>query len=219
MSGGTAQATALLLAGGILMADQEVRLPEPRTTGPLPVEEAIRRRRSVRDFDGAPLDLRQVSQLLWAAQGITGPGGLRAAPSAGALYPLEIFLVAGGVSGLPAGAYRYVPERHALLLVVTGDRRDSLGRAALRQSWIREAPAAIVVAAVFSRTTGRYGERGRRYVHMEVGHVAQNVYLEALALGLGTTLVGAFDDEAVAAALDLESEERPLGILPVGVPE
>jgi SagB-type dehydrogenase family enzyme len=215
----TPATAALVLAGGILMADQETRLPESRTTGALSVEEAIARRRSVREFREAALDLRQVSQLLWAAQGVTGGDGLRAAPSAGALYPLEVFLVVGTVSGLTAGTYRYSPERHALLRVLSGDRRADLARAALGQAWIREAPAVIVIAAVFARTTRRYGERGLRYVHMEVGHVAENIYLQAEALGLGTTMVGAFRDEVVAAALGLEGEEEPLGILPVGVPQ
>ncbi len=204
--------------GASASTPQEVSLPEPRLSGDLSVEEAIHSRRSVRDFASDSLDLGQVSQLLWAAQGVTSPAGFRTAPSAGALYPLEVFLVAGAVDGLSPGVYRYVPRRHALQQVSPGDRRLDLSRAAVNQSWIHEAPAAIVLAAVFARTTGRYGDRGPRYVHMEVGHAAQNVYLQARALGLGTTMVGAFHDDRVSRALGLDDAEWPLGILPVGIP-
>ncbi len=199
-------------------APQEVSLPEPRATGPVSVEETIRKRRSVRELRGDPLDLPQVSQLLWAAQGVTDRRGFRTAPSAGALHPLEIYLVAGAVEGLAPGTYRYVPGRHVLHPVRSGDHRDDLTGAALGQPWIGDAPAVVVVAAVFHRTTVKYGERGRRYVHMEVGHVAQNVYLQARALGLGTTMVGAFHDDEVARVVGMESGESPLGILPVGHP-
>lgn len=197
---------------------REVKLPEPRTRGHVTVEEAIHARRSVRDFRGDPLDLATVSQLLWATQGMTDGNGLRSVPSAGATYPLEIRLIAGAVEGLSPGVYRYRPHRHALSLVEPGDRRRAVARAALNQGWIADAPITILVAAVFHRTTGRYGERGRQYVHMEVGHAAQNVYLQAVGLGLGTTVVGAFRDGELAGALGLEAGEDPLALLPVGVP-
>ena len=198
---------------------EEVQLPEPRTTGSVSVEEAIQTRRSIRDFRGDSLNLAAVSQLLWATQGITDDRrALRSAPSAGATYPLEIYLIAGAVAELPAGVYRYRPDRHSLTLVESGDRRRDVTRAALDQRWMSDAPITILLAGVFERTTGRYGERGRQYVHMEVGHAAQNVYLQAVAQGLGTTVVGAFRDRELASAIGLGAQEVPLGLLPVGVP-
>lgn len=197
---------------------QEIGLPEPRTRGGISVEEAIRRRRSERDFREDALELSQVSQILWSAQGLTGAQRLRAAPSAGALYPLEVFVVVGAVDDLEPGVYRYAPREETLLAVRSGDRRRALAGAALDQTWIADAPVILVIAAVYSRTTGRYGERGRRYVHMEVGHAAQNVYLQAESLGLGTTIVGAFRDREVAEVVGMTSDEEALGILPLGVP-
>lgn len=197
---------------------QEVALPEPSLTGEVPVERALAARRSVRSFASEPLPLSSSSQLLWAAQGITHPAGLRTAPSAGALYPLELYLVAGRVSELKPGVYRYDPDRRLLVLVREGDRRAQIARAARGQDWIGEAPAILVIAAIYQRTERKYGDRAARYVHMEVGHAAQNVYLQAEALGLGTTMVGAFDDEALARELDLPAHEKPLALLPVGQP-
>ncbi len=196
----------------------DVALPKPRMEGAVTVERAIALRRSVRAFAAEALPLSAVSQLLWAAQGITGPEGLRAAPSAGALYPLEVYLVAGNVSGVRAGVYGYDPRRHRLLLKSAGDARAGVAAAALGQGWVAEAPAIVVLAAVYERTARKYGDRAERYVHMEVGHAAQNVYLQAGALGLGTTIVGAFRDEALARALGLTGSSKPLGLLPVGKP-
>ena len=139
--------------------------------------------------------------LALAAQGITHSEGLRTAPSAGALYPLEVYLVAGRVATLPAGIYRYDPRRHQLVPTVSGDRRRELTLAALHQSWIADAPAVVVIAAVFRRTSTKYGGRGERYVHIEAGHAAENVCLQAVALGLGTTIVGAFSDAEVKRLL------------------
>ncbi|TVR56063.1 MAG: SagB/ThcOx family dehydrogenase [Gemmatimonadales bacterium] len=195
-----------------------ISLPDPQLSGEMPLEEAIHGRRSIRSFRPDALDLRQVSQFLWAAQGITDPEGLRSAPSAGATYPLEVYLVASAVEELDSGVYRYDPTAHGLLPVGPGDRSEEVAEAALDQRWIADAPLILVLAADMGRTTGRYGERGRRYVYMEMGHAAQNVYLQAEALGLGTTLVGAFRDGDLAEALGLPSKEEPLGILPVGVP-
>ena len=195
-----------------------VALPDPGKTGPLSVEEAISRRRSVRGFRDAPVLLGELSQLLWAAQGITGSDGVRrAAPSAGAKYPLELFVVAGGVDGLSPGVYHYLPVTHSLKIVRRGDLRSGLCDEALSQEWVEEAALDIVIAAVYERTKEKYGERGVRYVHMEVGAVAENVYLQAETLGLGTTFVGAFSDEGVKKLLRIDAE--PLGIMPVGVPQ
>ena len=192
-------------------------LPKPRRQGPLSVEEAIASRRSVREYADGSLTLDQLSQLLWSAQGITDSRyGLRSAPSAGALYPLEVYAAVEHVDGLRAGVYRYVPRRHSLELVLAGSVRAQLARDALSQAAVGDAPVTLAFAAVFARTTGKYGERGRRYVHMEVGHAAQNVYLQAAAFGLGTVVIGAFDDGAVGRTLRLRGGEEPLCLMPVG---
>ena len=202
------------MAGG----DGEIALPEPRLEGEVPVERALALRRSVRSFAPEPLSLNAVSQILWAAQGISDPAGLRTAPSAGALYPLEVYLVAGDVTGVPPGLYRYEPRQHRLVLASEGDPRTGIVDAALHQQWIADAPAIVVLAAVYERSAGKYRERAERYVHMEVGHAAQNAYLQATALGLGTTMVGAFRDAELARVLGLPEDEKPLGLLPVGKP-
>ena len=173
-------------------------------------------RRSVRNYTGEPLTLAEVSQLLWAAQGITSPSGGRTAPSAGALYPLEIYLLAGEVTDLPAGIYHYLPVEHALNPVVGGDQRQVLYEAALSQSAVKDAAAVIVITAVYERTTVKYGERGFQYVYIEVGSAAQNIYLQAFSLDLGTVFIGAFHDDQVKLILQLSGDETPLGIMPVG---
>ncbi len=200
-------------------AVQEVVLPEAAHTGRASLEEAIVGRRSLRSFGAEPLRLEDVAQLLWATQGVTDTSrGLRTAPSAGATYPLETYLVAGDVSGLTAGIYRYDPRTHRLAQTGAGDVRNDLAAAALSQSFIAEAPASIVIACAYARTEQRYGDRAERYVHMEAGHAAQNLALQAVSLGLGTVPVGAFRDDPVAALLELPAEEEPLYILPIGRP-
>ncbi|MEM1575306.1 MAG: SagB/ThcOx family dehydrogenase [Nitrososphaerota archaeon] len=198
-----------------------INLPEPKIKGEMSVEEALAKRRSIREYTPEPLNLEQVSQLLWAAQGITEPRlGFRTAPSAGATYPLEIYLVVGenGVKELEAGIYKYNPREHNIVLLLKGDFRKELMGAGLGQTWIGEAPINIVIVAIYERTTARYGERGIRYVHMEAGHVGQNIYLQATALKLGTVVIGAFYDEEVQKVLNLPKEEKPLYIMPVGYP-
>ncbi len=196
--------------------DQRTSLPPVESKGEMSLEEAIQLRRSVREFGRRNLALEDVSQLLWAAQGITATGGFRTAPSAGALYPLELYVVAGSVEGLAAGVYRYQPENHELVHVASGDLRKPLASAALDQNWVRRVPAVLVIASVYERSMGKYGHRGRRYAHIEVGHAAQNVYLQAAARGLATVLVGAFDDEEVQEVLGLPPDHEPLGLMPVG---
>jgi len=192
-------------------------LPEPKHDGEVSVEKALLGRRSVRRCGDKPLALAEVSQLLWAAQGVTDPKrGFRTAPSAGALYPLETYIVAGNVNGLADGVYRYLPRDHTLLKVADGDRRAELARAALGQPFVGRAPAVIVFSAVYERVTRKYGERGVRYVDMEAGHAAQNVYLQCESLGLGTVVVGAFRDKDVKRLVGLGDDERPLYLLPVG---
>ncbi len=195
---------------------ERVALPDPARDGAMPLESALARRRSLRDFRRASLTLAEVAQVLWATQGISHPTGLRTAPSAGALYPLECHLVAGKVTALPAAVYRYDPARHELHRTVEGDRRAALAEAALSQTWMARAAAVVVLAAVERRTSVKYGARGTRYVHIEAGHAGQNACLQATALGLGTTVVGAFDDERVSAILDMGQGERPLCLLALG---
>jgi SagB-type dehydrogenase family enzyme len=176
----------------------------------------LQQRRTHRAFASRPLSLSEVAQLLWATQGISSPEGLRTAPSAGALYPLELHLLVGDVDGLPAGRFRYDPEHQSLRAETRGDLRQIVATAALRQGWIATAPAVFVISAVDTRTTRKYGRRGVRYVHMEAGHAAQNLLLQAAALRLAAAIVGAFDDEELQRLLDLPGQERPLLILPVG---
>jgi len=193
-----------------------VGLPEPRSSSDLSVERALFQRRSVRQFADEPLTLDELSQLLWAAQGITHVKGYRTAPSAGALYPLEVYVAVGRVEGVPEGVYRYQPQGHEMVRMVSGDQRKALAQAALHQACVEKGVAVIVFAAVYERTTGKYGDRGIRYTHIEVGHAAQNVYLQAEALHLGTVMVGAFSDTEVQAVLHLREDEQPLGIMPLG---
>lgn len=200
------------------MAEQAdtVALPAPRLHGDVSLEDAVQHRRSVREFADRSISLQEAGQLLWAAQGETDDSGLRASPSAGALYPLEIYVVAGAVENLDPGVYHYRPDEHRLASVAAGDRRRTLGCAALGQSAVAEAAAVIVIGAVYERTTAKYGDRGRRYVHMEAGHAAQNVLLQATALGLESVPMGAFDDSKVHEAAAMKRGVEPLYLLPVG---
>lgn len=195
-----------------------IALPEPELAGALSLEETLSLRRSVRSYSEEPLTLPELSQLLWAAQGITSDEGYRTAPSAGALYPLEIYALVGHVEGLASGLFKYLPSDHALQLIKSGDIRGDLFDEALQQSQINEAAVNIVITALFERTTKKYGERGVRYVSMEVGHVGQNICLQAQSLNLGACPIGAFEDEGVKKVLGLSTEEEPLYILSIGKP-
>lgn len=197
--------------------DGLIGLPAPEHQG-APLEAAIAGRRSVREFVGGALGLPEVAQLLWAAQGITHADGLRSAPSAGALYPLEFHVVVGKVDGLEPAIYRYHPAEHVLERRIDGDQRRELASAALRQRWIETAPVVIAVTAVPARTERKYGVRTQRYVHIETGHAAENVCLQAVSLGLGSTVVGAFSDERIAEILRLPDGEVPVLLIPVGRP-
>jgi SagB-type dehydrogenase family enzyme len=194
----------------------KVALPEPRHDGSLSIEAVLAQRRSIRSFTPGAVTLGQVSQLFWSAQGITGSQGHRTAPSAGALYPLEIYLIASNVPDLEVGLFKYVPEGHGLRKIADGDRRSAVVAAAWDQAWIGNAACILVIAAVYDRTAGKYGDRAERYVQMEVGHAAQNVYLQAAALGLGTTMVGAFRDAEMKRLLEMDAAESPLALLPIG---
>lgn len=202
-----------------------ITLPEPFKASEYSIEEALLNRRSIRDYLTDPLTIQEVSQILWAAYGVNKPipdaprlrGGLKTAPSAGATYPLEIYLVCGNVTNLAKGVYKYKPEDHSLLKILEADIRQELYLAALQQPWVLEAPASLVYSAVFSRTTDIYGSRGReRYVCMDLGHSAENVYLQAGSLHIGTVAIGAFSDLKVKLLVNMTQEEEPLYIMPLG---
>ena len=209
-----------------------IQLPAPRMDGQCSVEKALATRRSVRKFKDVPMSIAMLSQLVWAAQGITlkidttpsdwswgtWQGGHRTSPSAGRLYPLNLYVVIGNVDGIRPGVYKYKPQTHQLLNVLASDKRSELATAALGQKWIASAPCVLVVGAVYKRTEVKYGERAPRYVHIEVGHAVENVCLQAVALDLGTTMVGAFKDDEVKKVVGMKDEEAPLAIVPVGKP-
>jgi len=203
-----------VLALGAAIRAETTKLPEPSRAGPVSVEQALEQRRSVRAFSDSGLTLAEAGQLLWAAQGVTGERGRRTAPSAGATYPLEVYLVAGKVEGLEPGIYHYLPGEHGLELVATGDRREDLAAACLGQQSVARAAVSLVFGAEFGRTAKRYGKRAERYVYLEAGHAAENVCLESVALGLGTVCVGAFEDSAVKKVAGMN--EAPVYVLPVG---
>jgi SagB-type dehydrogenase family enzyme len=224
------QAMTRVLVGGTILAFpgfssmqteaaneiKTIKLPPPIVKGKISLEEAIKKRRSERDFQDRALSLRQVSQILWAAQGITEERGFkRAAPSAGALYPLELYLVVKKVEELEAGVYHYHPDNHTLYLMLRGNYQLALAKACLGQMFIADAPVSVVIAAEYERTTAKYGERGLRYVHIEVGHVGENICLQVVVLGLGTVPIGAFWDEEVSRLLSLPKNYKPLYVLPV----
>jgi SagB-type dehydrogenase family enzyme len=189
-------------------------LPTPSLSAELSLEEALASRRSVRDYDDEPLTTAEIGQLLWAAQGITSEQGYRTAPSAGALYPLEIYLLTAD------GVFHYDPYRHRLTRTSEIDARPELYQPALHQEPVRAAPAVFVVTALYARTAQRYGDqRGNRYVHLEAGHAAQNLLLQATAMGLGAVPIGAFNDQEVQQALGLLADRQPLYLIPVGHPE
>ena len=214
----------ICLEGGLTMFSRKIKaqeiidLPDFTAEGNMTVEQALKKRQSTRSFTSETLDLEKAAQLLWAAQGVNRPQkNYRTAPSAGALFPLEVLLAAGKIDGLEPGVYRYLPLEHGLSRIKTGDVRRDLYNQALRQSSVLNAPAVIVISGIYERTTGRYGDRGRQYVHMEVGHAGQNIHLQAEALNLGTVVIGAFDDRGVQQVLDLEQNEIPMYLMPVGV--
>jgi len=180
------------------------------------VEEVLANRRSRRDFQNEAISAEQLLQILWAAYGITSPGGLRTTPSAGALYPLEIYAVVGHVEGMESGVYKYIPDGHNVMKTLDKDVRNKLCEAALGQKMVTKAPASVVYSAVFGKMTKRYGERGVKYIYIEVGHAAQNVYLQAEALGLGTCAIGAFTSSKVKQILNLPAKEEPLYLMPIG---
>lgn len=194
-----------------------VKLPPPIIKSNISIEEALKKRRSSRRYKHDLITLKQVAQLLWAAQGITAQHGFRTAPSAGALYPLRVYLVTGNIKGLPAGVYHYSPENHGLELQLVGDKRTELAYTSQHQrAMLNDAKMHLVITASYEKTMAKYGPRGKRYVDMEAGHVAENISLQAVSLGVGTVTIGAFEDERVKSVLHLREGEAPLYIMPVG---
>ncbi len=207
--GDSAESPSSVVSGGVT---DWIDLPPPDLTGETPLEETLTSRRSIRQYSRQPLAMEDISQLLWATQGVTSDAGQRTAPSAGGLYPLEVYLVT------PSGWYHYDPEQHRLEVMGADDRRASLSVAALSQSAVADAAGVFVIAAVYARTEGKYGRRAERYVHLEAGHAAQNLLLQAVALDLGAVPIGAFDDAAVREVLGSPEDHAPLYLIPVGHP-
>lgn len=192
-----------------------VKLPEPSFKSNISIEEALLNRRSIRDFKEEALTIKDIGQLLWAAQGVTSPGGKRTAPSAGGFYPLELYLVSWHVDSLDAGVYHYLPGTHSLEQIIAGDARKGLADA-VNQGTSIEGAAALIITGVYNRTTWRFREKGKQYVHMEAGHAAQNVCLQAVSLDIGTVTLGSFNDSLVKKVLHLPDKNEPLYVMPFG---
>ena len=198
-----------------------MKLPLPKMESTVSVEQAINQRRTVRAFMSQALDLSQLSQLLWAAHGITEHYGFkRVAPSAGALYPMDVYVVVGqnSVAQIEAGIYHYEPKGHFLSLIVKSDFRNVVARASLSQMWMAEAPISLIITAEYKRVNVKYGERGVRYAMIEAGHIGQNLFLQTEALGLKAGIVGAFHDIELIEAMNIPHSHEPLLIMPIGYP-
>lgn len=217
LSANAAAATDNFIVDAGAPAEHGITLPDPRTDSGVSLERTLLQRRCVRRFTSRALTPPEVSQLLWAAQGITHGNGFRTAPSAGALYPLEIYILLAS-EAFPAGVYHYLPLRHELRLLKLGEHRPALAGAARGQPWVEDNGGLLVIAAAAERTRRKYGGSAQRYVDIEVGHAAQNVALQAVALELGSALVGAFDEGRAARILGLPRGQRPLYLIAVGTP-
>ncbi|HEY94456.1 MAG TPA: SagB/ThcOx family dehydrogenase [Dehalococcoidia bacterium] len=193
-----------------------IRLPEPRYESEISLEESLLYRRSIRSYSNESLTLQEVSQLLWAAQGITDDAGHRTAPSAVALYPLSIYVVAGNVPEIMAGVYIYKPEGNTIERIIDRDVRNELADAAMGQASVRQGAASFVVTVDYGKMTARFGDKGERFGTLEAGHAAQNLCLQATALDLGLVTAGAIYDDQVANVLDLPQNLTPLYVIPVG---
>lgn len=216
----SALAIVVLFFGQISMAG-EIALPSPSYKGTVSVEEALKARRTHRSFQARPLTLKQFSQILWAAYGVTDRkygSFLKTAPSAGALYPLDIYGVVGqgGVGTLAPGIYHFRPENHAIELVKQGDLRAEVARHALQQMWMAKAPLMLIITGEYTRSSIKYGPRGVTYTHIEAGHVGQNIFLQAEAIGLKAGIVGAFNNQQIIRVMGLSTSHDPLLIMPVG---
>jgi SagB-type dehydrogenase family enzyme len=208
--------TLVILTAGF--GAEVIKLPPPAKKGTISVEEALQGRRSTRRFANRALSLAQISQLLWAADGINNPQGKRTAPSGKAAYPMDLYLVAGerGVTGLAPGIYHYNVADQALEPVAKGEFRSAVAKACNSQAWITEAPAIIVIAGDYKRSEAKNGDKGPLYTHIEAGLLCQNVFLQAGALGLGAGVAGGMNDKALAQAVKLPQGEIPFLVMPVG---
>jgi SagB-type dehydrogenase family enzyme len=208
--------------GGCIMATEKtpqiISLPKSIDIGSMSYEETLSKRRSVRNFDKKPMTLEQISQILWAAQGITNKRGFRTAPSAGALYPLNVYAIVGEANGISPGIYRYHPANHTVTRIKTGDMRSKFHKAGLGQNAIRTAPVTILFCGIVERTTRKYGDKGVQYVLMEAGHVGQNVLLQAVSLGLGAVPIGAFNENEIRQIMEFDNKTSPLYLIPIGYP-
>lgn len=203
----------------MILEGDSMKLPRPKTDGGMPLETCIKTRRTVRSFTPQPLRLEELSQLLWSAQGITEENGYkRAAPSAGALYPIDVYAALGpdSVEGLNGAVYQYLPATHAVKTIAKGDLRRKVAEISLSQMWMARAPVIIVITAEYPRITVKYKRRGVRYAMIEAGHIGQNIFLQAEALGLGAGIVGAFDDKKLIHVMEISGFPEPLLIMPVG---
>lgn len=198
------------------MQKETIKLPEPNYKSNISIEESLLKRRSIREYKKSALTLNDVSQVLWACQGITKKNSYKTAPSAGGLYPLEFFLFIGNVENAASGIYKYESIKHQLVNLTTDDKRKKLFDAAMNQSAVMKAPIIIIITTIYSKMTGKYGNRGIRYVYLEAGHAAQNIYLQCVSLNLGTVAIGAFNDEMMKIILTLKRDEEPLYLIPVG---
>ncbi len=199
--------------------ENHMKLPKPRFDGKTSVEKAIKRRRTNRSFLSKSLTLEQLSQILWASQGITEEGGFkRAAPSAGALYPMDVYAIVGknGVESLKEGIYHYEANSHSISILEEGDFRARAAETALWQMWMARAPLSLVITAEYNRVCGKYGERGVRYAMIEAGHIGQNIFLQACALGLSAGIIGAFRDHDLNKTIRAPASHEPLLVMPVG---
>ncbi len=199
-----------------LVPGAEVALPAGVETSTVSLEACLKGRRSTRNYSGEPVTLQEVAQLLWAAQGVTGLGGLRTAPSPGAIYPMRLYVAAANVTSLRAGVYRFDADRNVLQNVCRGDKRAKMMLAAMGQECVYECALAVLVAANYGRMRREFGEQSTRLALLEAGHIAQNFLLEAMALGLGAIGLGRLDSDAMREALCVRDDEHPLYLLLTG---
>jgi SagB-type dehydrogenase family enzyme len=209
---------------GVLMS--VIKLPTPDTQGHVPLEQTLKTRRSVRTYKNQPLSFKNISQLLWAAQGITNERGFRTAPSAGAKFPLEVYLVAWNIENIPAGIYHYSPQNHALTPISTSSEsieitpeelKEKLSKACLSQPCVTNSTGAIILSAVYERVTQKYGPKGEQYALIEIGCASQNIHLQAVSLNLGTVFVGGFNKQDIQKILALPQDNHPGCVMPVGI--
>jgi SagB-type dehydrogenase family enzyme len=207
------------------MKNNIIQLPQPKLESKTSIEKALFNRRSIRSYLNKPLTLFEISQILWAAQGITSEDGKRTTPSAGATFPIELYLNVSNIESLTEGIYQYKPNQHALEKLFDNEQKSAIASAALNQSFIEQAAAIIIITAIFERTTNSYGKRGIQYIHQEAGSVAQNIHLQAVSLNIGTVMVGAFHDEKIKRLLipylqdhndNFSANEIPLLLMPLG---